>query len=171
MMGSGTREDINCTLKDHKEILRRIQEIKQIEKKYPEFDISHIQPKEELIEIDEKLEEFTETIPKTVEQVKKRKTHLLKRHKKKQSVNHPLTPTVFHLRIQDEKLENIDIKKSPVKDRKKRLFKKRKESQGKGVEKEEKILKLSKIKGVLVRIRKAIPSRQKEPEEEIETND
>jgi hypothetical protein len=77
------------------------------------------------------------------------------------------------LRINNEKLENIDIKKPIVKERKKKIFSltRFKKDKEQGKEKVEKSSKLSKIKGAIGRIKMAIPSRQKKSKDEDETTE
>jgi hypothetical protein len=173
MMGLSTSYDYNKSIKDHNEILKKIEEIKEFERKFPEFDLSEINTIEELIEVDEKLEEFDETVPEVDEPTKKRKINSFTKIKKKPPTEHKLNPTVFHLRIKNEKLENIDFKKPNVNAGKNKLFrvKKRKKSKDRGQEKEEKSSKLLKIKGGIGRIKRAIPSRQKKSEDETETSE
>jgi hypothetical protein len=160
-----TGEDVDVHLKDHEKILKKIEEIKEFEKKISKFDLSDIKPKEELIEVDNQLEEFFETQPKDAEKPEEN-NHLFRGSGKKQHVERALHPTVFHLRIKNEKLENIDIKKPIVQEKKKKSFRATQNKEEKGEDKSEKSSKLSFIKGGIGRIRKAIPSRQKKSENE-----
>jgi hypothetical protein len=171
MKGLINGEDFNTLIKDHDEILKKIEEIKEFEMKYPEFNLSKIKPKEELIELDEKLQEFDETTPEIREQYIKTKINIFNKFKKKSSTDNKLNPTVFHLRINNEKLENTDIKKPVSKEKKKKLFsiKRKKKDKKQGEDKEEEPSKLSKIKGGFGRIKGAIPSRQKKSKDEKET--
>jgi len=173
MKVTNTGEDFKPSIKDHDEILKRIEEIKELERRFPEFVLSEIKLKEELIELDEELEEFDETVTEKSEQPKKRKINLFDKFKKNSSKEHELNPTVFHLRINNEKLENIDIKKPIVRERKKKIFSLKliKKDKDQGNDKGEKFSKLSKIKGGIGRIKMAIPSRKKKSKNENETNE
>jgi hypothetical protein len=184
-----TGEDFNIKIKDHNEILKQIEEIKEFEKKYEDFGQSNIPLINELNEIEgqldeftetlpesieefteispESVEEFTETSPETIEEFEGSKKSFFDRFKRKESIERPLSPTVFHLKINENILENIDIKKPKIKDNKKGIFRflKRKGKKEEGEDKSEKTSIFSKIKGGFGRIKKAIPSRQGKSEE------
>ena len=170
-------EVFNIKIKDHNEILKQIEEIKEFEKKYEDFGQSNI-PINDFKEIEDQLEEFTETLPETIEEftdtppetieeIEESKISFFDRFKRKESIERPLSPTVFHLKINEDILENIDIKKPKLRDNKKGIFRfiKRKGKKEEGDNKSEKTSIFSKLKGGFGRIKKAIPSRQGKSEE------
>jgi hypothetical protein len=160
MKDSNSGEDLDICVKKHEEIIKEIQEIIEFENRNKEYDLSESDIKEELIEVDNQLEEFTETIPKIEEEPKIRKKIIVRRTKVKQTTKKELNPTVFHLRLNEEgKLENLDIKKPEVKERKNRNFRLKRNKKDKGKS------KFSIFKDGFDRIKKAIPSTTKETEE------
>lgn len=165
MKDSNSGEDLEIYVKNHEEIIKAIQEIIKFENRNQEYDLSELDIKEELIEVDNQLEEFTETIPKE-EEPKIRKKIVVRRAKVKQGTKKELNPTVFHLRLNEEgNLENLDIKKPKVKERENKNSKLKRNK--KDIEKS----KLSKLKGGFSRIKKAIPSTTKETEETEESEE
>ena len=169
MKDSDTGEDINSYIKDHSEILKEIIELKEIEETITKFDISDLLIENEFIEIDNDLEEFQEikpkikpepiNKPKTVKTIKIRKPKFIK-SKEKKKVQKTLNPTVFHLKINnDGKLENLDIKKPKIKDKKKNNFilKRFKDKKVKTTDKKVKKIKIPNFKNGILKIRKAIP--------------
>ena len=82
------KQENSPEIKKHEDILAIIEEIKQFEQRFPEFEIEESEVEEELIEIEQKPKEFE--LP-----IKQKK---------------PTSPTVFRLRFtEDGKLENIDF--------------------------------------------------------------
>jgi hypothetical protein len=166
-------EDFKIIIKDHDEILRQIEKIKEFEKNYQEYDLSNNKPKDELIEVEDQLKEFSETNPKILKEQKREKFSFFNKFKKKESIVRPLNATVFHFRINKEKLENLDIKKPTIKNKKRRIFKFKigKKEKGDSQKKAEKTSKLSKLKGGFSRIKKAIPSGRNKSEDVKETKE
>ncbi len=151
-----SRDDNSTSIKIHKEILSKLEEIKKFEQLFPAFVIEELKINDDLIEVEPKPEEF---IP--FKELKK-----------------PATPTVFRLRFtEDGKLENIDLKKpKPKKEIKpnlkkiitKRITRKKdpKDSDSKS--------KISTLKGGLKKIsklKKVIPSRGIKEKETIESEE
>ena len=174
MKESNLGEDLNIHIKDHKEILKAIEEIKEYENRFQEYNLLELEFKEELIEVDNQLEEFIEAIPKKEEKPKIRKKITFKRNKIKRTIERQLNPTVFHLRLNSEgKLENLDIKKLQIKQKtKKRIFKlKRNKKDKQKLEKTDEKSKISRFIGGLSKIKKAIPSRKKRTEDTKEPSE
>ena len=170
MKDSNLGEDIDIYIKTHEEILKIIEEIKEFENKYQEYDLSEIQSGEDFIEVDNELEEFVEAIPLNKEEPRKRV--IFKRQKVKEKVQKEIKPTIFHLRLNDDgKLENIDIKKPQAKKKGRFKFRRKKTEEGEIKEKKDKISKVSKFKGGFSKLKKAIPSRKKKSEDTTETEE
>lgn len=170
MKHSEIGEDLYSKIKNHSEIIQEIQEIKEIEEAIPEFDISDPMNENEFIDIDNNLEEFQEIKPiinpnlikkpKTIKAIKIKKS--TEKAKKKTKPKKTLNPTIFHLKINNEgKLENLDIKKPKIIDKKKINFisKRLKRKKEKNVDKKDKKIKIPNFKNGFSKIRKAIPSR------------
>jgi len=149
------RDDNTISIKNHEQILAKLEEIKQFEQLFPAFIIEELQINDDLIEIEPKPEEF---IPF-------------------EETREPATPTVFRLRLtEDGKLENIDLKKPKPKKEIKPILKKinnkmrveKKESKTK--EAQSKISKLKDRLNKIGKLKKVIPSRRVK-EEEIEESE
>ncbi len=167
MKDSNLGEDIDIYIKTHEEILKIIEEIKEFENKFQEYDLSETQSEEELIEVDDQLVEFVEVIP--IKKEEPRKRVISKRQKVKENIQKEIKPTIFHLRLnKDGKLENIDIKKPPAKKKSGFKLRRKKKEKGETKEKNDKKTKLSKFKGGFNKLKKAIPSRKKKTEDTTE---
>ena len=138
------RNDNSTSIKNHEEILTKLEEIKKIEKLFPAFVIEELQIIDDLIEVERKPEEF---IPF-------------------KEPREPATPTVFRLRFtEDGKLENIDLKKpKPKKEiiptlKKTKNKKKVEKKESKANDEESKISKLKNGLNKIGKLKKVIPSR------------
>ncbi len=171
--------------KTHEEILEIIEEIKEFEKKYGEFETEDSIIGNELSELE--YVTFEEIEPDLVifKEIEEKKTDIINNKRKfkinfgkkrikeePDKIEKPISPTTFRLRINKEGiLENIDIKKpKPRKKIKISLGKKDKE-ESENTEGKSKIAKL--ING-LSKIKRIIPKRGKEEDietEETETSD
>jgi len=166
--------DNTSITKTHEEILKMLEEIKEFEKKYGEFELK----KPTTIEY----ETFKEIKPELVffKEVEEKKYKILEKFKKfktkfgkkvqreiPETFEKPITPTTFRLKINDEgKLENIDLRKP--KPRQKIKFSFRKKDKKESGESEKKS-KFEKIKTVLSKVKRIIPKRKKEEEEPEES--
>jgi hypothetical protein len=163
----------NDIFKTHKEILELIEEIKEFEKEYNITDIES-----EFIEVPDKLVEFLEVDSeefKEVEETSKRrfkiKYQTRARIRKLREEQKKFDPTTFRIRFDDKgDLVNIDVKKAVTKPKKRKI-----KSDQKGdleseehVEIEEEEEKKSRFGKILSILRKSIPKREKQPEEEEE---
>ena len=164
--------DTNSIKKTHKEIIEMLEEIKDFENNFVEFDIQKPAVEEELIEIE--YETFKEIEPEliTFKEVEEKKPKLEIKRKKvvEEKIVKPITPTTFRLRINKEgNLENIDLIKPKPKSRSRIGLRFRKKDQTKSETTEKKSM-FKKIKSSLSRIKRAIPSRREE-EEEVEESE
>ena len=150
------KEENSTSFKDHEEILAILEELKQFEQRYPAFQIEEPILNEELIEVEPKPEKFVPF----------------------KEPGAPATPTVFRIRFtEDGKLENIDLKKP--KPKKEFRFSLKKIKSKKRVDKKEsksnaEKSKISKLKDGLKKIgklKKVIPSRNKQEEEPEESEE
>lgn len=144
------KQENSTVIKKHGEILVIIEEIKQFEQRFPEFEIEESEVKEELIEIEQKPKEFEFPIEQ----------------------KEPTSPTVFRLRFtEDGKLENIDLKKpKPRIEKHSRLKTQKTKNKGKKekLQTTKKESNNSKLKGIISKIgklKRVIPSRGKNEEE------
>jgi len=172
--------DNTSITKTHEEILKMLEEIKEFEKKYGEFE-----PKEPIVEkvpTNLEYETFEEIKPELVffKEVEEKKSKLFEKFKKFKTrfgkkvhreipeiIEKPITPTTFRLRINEEgKLENIDLKKPKPRPKIKLSFRKKDKKES---EESEKKSKFEKIKTVLSKMKRIIPKRKKEEEEPEES--
>ncbi len=163
--------DIGPIKKTHREILDKLEEIKDIEKNFVEFDIEKPQIDEELIEIE--YETFEEIDPEliTFKEVEEKKPDFEIKRKKviAEKFEKPITPTTFRLRINKEgNLENIDLIKPKPRSKPHIRFRFRKKDQTES-EVTEKKSRLAKLKSGLSKIKRAIPYRREEEEETEES--
>jgi len=159
--------DITSIRKAHKEILDMLEEIKDYEKKFVEFDLEEPQVDKELIEVE--YETFQEIEPElvTFKEVEEKKPEFEIKRKKDvvKKIEKPITPTTFRLRINEEgNLENIDLKKSEPRSKRHFRIRFRKKDQIDSEDTEKKS-RFAKLKSGLSKIRRAIPSKKEEKEE------
>lgn len=157
--------------KTHREILKILEEIKDFENNFVEFDLEKPQVDKELIEIE--YETFKEIEPEliTFKEVEEKKPEFEIKRKKvvAEKFEKPITPTTFRLRFNKEgNLENIDLKKPKPRSKPHFRIRFRKKDQ---IESEvtEKKSWLAKLKSGLSKIKRAIPSRREEEEETEES--
>lgn len=174
--------DNSSITKTHEEILKMLEEIKELEKKYgiynPEEHIigtelseyeyvkfEEIEPdllifkeiEEKKSNIFEKLKNFKLDFKSIRKQEETEKIHILK------------NPTTFRLRLNKEGiLENIDIKKPQPRKKIKISFRRKGKTKSEGSEGKS---KFGKITNVLGRIKRIIPKRGKEEESEPEESE
>jgi hypothetical protein len=151
-----SRDDNSTSIKNHEEILSKLEEIKKFEHLFPAFVIKELKIIDDLIEVEPRPEEF---IPF-------------------KELREPATPTVFRLRFtEDGKLENIDLKKpNPKKEIKPNLKKliPKKITRKKEQKDNDNKSKISKLKGGLTKIsklKKVIPSRGTKEKETTESEE
>lgn len=159
--------DITSIKKTHKEILEMLEEIKDYEKNFVEFDIKEPRIDEELIELEYETFQEIESELITFKEVEEKKPEFEIKRKKDvvKKIEKPITPTTFRLRINEEgNLENIDLKKSEPRLKRHSRFRKKDHVDSEDIEKKS---RFAKLKSVLSKIKRAIPSK-KEEEEEIE---
>jgi len=162
----------NTQLND--EIYELFEELKILEKKFEIFEIKKIEEKEDLIQVEtENLEEFLPI--EDVEEIKKSIfKHKIKKLEPKseikiEKIKKPIDPVTFRFRYNNEgKFENIDLKKRNLKTKSKKRFilnriKIRKKEKYLSGETEEKS-KFSRLKKVLVKLKRVIPNKSIEVE-------
>jgi len=166
----------NSITKTHREILELIEEIKEFEKKFGEFEIEEYEVEKELKELDyvtfEEIEpelilfkEIEEKKPEFEKKIKKFKIDFWKKRKKDliEKIEKPINPTTFRLRInKDGKLENIDIKKPKPRKKIKISFRRKEKKESETTQEKSKFMKL---KNGLSKIKRIIPIGKKEEEE------
>jgi hypothetical protein len=167
--------------KTHKEILKMIEELKEFEKRFGDFEIEESQIETEFKEIEyvtfEEIEpdlitfeEIDENKPELNKKIKKFNLKILNKRKKDifEKNEKPLNPATFRLRINKEGiLENIDIKKAKPRSLPKIRIRIRKKDK-KETETSEKKSKFSKITRSLSKIKRVIPKRGKEEKRKVE---
>jgi hypothetical protein len=110
MDASENNNDISST-KTHEEIIQMIEEIKQIENNYPEFDITEEEQPEELIEVEEEIIEEFPPVDKELDKTGFKKWLDQKKENKPDS-----KPATFKIRFDDSgELVNLDFRKPKVK--------------------------------------------------------
>ena len=183
--------------KTHEEILKMLEEIKDFEKKYQEYDLEQIEEAEEFIEVEKDLVEFIDVEKDTLKQIepipikhdaikpisknkirKKRKLKVRVRRRPEKKKAKPetkvITPATFKIRFNEGgQLVNIDLKKSKLKPKSRKHIRIRKskiknEEKTENEDKKSKVLKLKGGLGKIGYLKKAIPHRAKK-EEEIES--
>jgi len=163
--------------KTHEEILKMLEEIKEFEKKYGVSEsVESILEKElpdfeyvkfEEIEPDMVYFKEVEKKPNIFEKIKKFKIDFkfLRKKELKIGFQSPKNPTTFRLRLNKEGiLENIDIKKPQPKKKIKFSFRKKEKKEIENLEGKSRFLK---IKNGLSKIRRIIPRRGKNEENEL----
>lgn len=195
MEESDFKQDISIYVpKTHEEILKMLDEIKDFEKKYQEYDLKKIEEVEEFIEVERDLVEFIDVEKDTLKQIepvplkpdiikpilknkiRKRKKYRVRIRrrpeiKKEKPVAKVITPATFKIRFNEGgELVNIDLRKSKLKpkSRKHLRIRKSKIKNEEKIENEGKKSKRLKLKGGLGKIsylKKAIPHRSKKEEE------
>lgn len=176
--------DNTSITKTHEEILKMLEEIKEFEKRYGEFEIhepiiEEVPTQPEYVIFEEVKPELTifkeieEIKPKIIDKLKKEKIKFGRKRKKEtvKTIEKPITPTTFRLRLnEDGILENIDIKKPKPRQKIKFSFRKKDKKESKGSEEKS---KFSKLKSGLSKIKRIIPIRKKgeEEQEEPETSE
>lgn len=198
MEESDYKQDSNIYVpKTHEEILKMLEEIKDFENKYQEFDLESIKDDVEFLEVEKDLVEFIDIEKDTLKQIKpvplkpdkikpilkdkkrKRKIYRVRirkrpKIKKEKPEAKVITPATFKIRFNEGgELVNIDLRKSKLKpkSRKHLRIRKSKIKNEEKIENEGKKSKILKLKGALGKIgylKKAIPHRSKK-EEEIES--
>jgi hypothetical protein len=151
-----SRDDNLTFIKNHEEILSKLEEIKKFEHMFPAFLIEELKIIDDLIEVEPKPEEF---IPF-------------------KELKEPATPTVFRLRLtEDGKLENIDLKKPKPKKEIKLNLKKlipKKITRKKEPKDSDSKSKISMLKGglkIISKLKKVIPSRGTKEKETTESEE
>jgi hypothetical protein len=161
--------EIGSIKKTHREILEKLEEIKDFEKNFIEFNIEKPQVDEELIEIEYETFEEIESELLTFKEVEEKKPDFKIRRKKviTEMFEKPITPTTFRLRINKEgNLENIDLIKPKPRSKPHFRFRKKDQSESEVTEKKS---RLAKLKSGLGKIKRAIPYRREEEEETEES--
>ena len=144
-------QETSSVTKTHEEILAMFEEIRQLEARFPAYEIEEQEVEEELIEVAHEEE------PVVIEEPEIKKE--------------PTSPTVFRLRYNEEgNLENIDLRKpKPPKEIHINLSKLR--NKEKKSEVKEKKPKSSRLRGGLSKLKRVIPSKSEEEEETEETEE